>query len=545
MRTLAPELEAVNLGSYNVVIKAKFWQSFKGVGTPTEVTDIYSFNLTATDLVIELAGNPISIYTKWVKLYRGATINGTDYTVETSYFSINKITATPSSTKIEATLLPKITINIAGDDTYTNVLTNFATACGLTASFTDASATYWNYQFLPAGKNLAMNDANNIKALLKQKYIMLCADRGNDTINFTHYRDKSAYLTADIELETADSYLNVLRTTVGYKSQKRFLWRDETTATNYDGVAGDPIHNLGYLETTDSPPVSHANNQDFSWKNLAVDLRLENNDYLAEWEADHGDGYRYALFPIEVTERFDGKKSPSWCMDIQVSQIFSNTEGGAMPSTIERVAAYTPLVSSGFDGNLTPEVNNLQALAEAVDDLPLGGSSAPATTAINDFQVGDGSGNWITKTLAQVITILGIFADAASDSIYYVRRNATWTNLKTYTDTLYATLTHASRHQSGGADAIKLDDLATRVGDDLVVGIAAQSQMALQHLAPLEGILVPVGPAAQQVMQPVVGHPVLAAVCPVAVQDQWQRRHGLRQDAHACVHRRQAQGTIG
>jgi hypothetical protein len=32
----------------------------------------------------------------------------------------------------------------------------------------------------------------------------------------------------------------------------------------------------------------------------------------------------------------------------------------------------------------------------------------PATTAINDFQVGNGSGNWITKTLAQVKTILGL-----------------------------------------------------------------------------------------------------------------------------------------
>jgi hypothetical protein len=40
----------------------------------------------------------------------------------------------------------------------------------------------------------------------------------------------------------------------------------------------------------------------------------------------------------------------------------------------------------------------------------------------------------------------------------------TWANLKatlkTYFDTLYAALAHASRHKSGGADAIKLDELA-------------------------------------------------------------------------------------
>lgn len=35
-------------------------------------------------------------------------------------------------------------------------------------------------------------------------------------------------------------------------------------------------------------------------------------------------------------------------------------------------------------------------------------SSAPATTAANDFQVGDGSGNWIKKTLAETKVILGI-----------------------------------------------------------------------------------------------------------------------------------------
>lgn len=47
------------------------------------------------------------------------------------------------------------------------------------------------------------------------------------------------------------------------------------------------------------------------------------------------------------------------------------------------------------------------------------GSTAPTTTAANDFQVGDGSGNWVKKTLAETITILrtsldGIFAAIAN-----------------------------------------------------------------------------------------------------------------------------------
>jgi hypothetical protein len=37
-----------------------------------------------------------------------------------------------------------------------------------------------------------------------------------------------------------------------------------------------------------------------------------------------------------------------------------------------------------------------------------GGGSAPETTAANDFQVGDGAGAWIKKTLAETKTILGV-----------------------------------------------------------------------------------------------------------------------------------------
>jgi hypothetical protein len=114
------------------------------------------------------------------------------------------------------------------------------------------------------------------------------------------------------------------------------------------------------------------------------------------------------LYPATITEIFDPKLSNiPWRIEVAQEDMFTNTTGGAMPSTIERVAAYTPLVSSGFDGNLTPEINNLQALAQAVDDLTFSGT-VPATTALNDFLVGNGAGAWIKKTLAQIKTILGL-----------------------------------------------------------------------------------------------------------------------------------------
>jgi hypothetical protein len=221
-----------------------------------------------------------------------------------------------------------------------------------------------------------------------------------------------------------------------------FISRDETASVNTEGDTSYPAWNLGYLESTASAP---ATNTDPFYKFFLqkAPLRLDITDgdrihFEPSWTLD-------PTLPIDamttIIEIFDSTKSPAWYQEIRSLALFDSVEGGSLPSTIERVAAYTPLVSSGFDGNLTPSVNNLQALAEAVDDLTLGGN-VPATTAENDFQVGDGAGNWIKKTLAQVTTILGIFADAASDSIYYVRRNAGWTNLKTYTDTLYSLLGH-------------------------------------------------------------------------------------------------------
>ena len=56
-------------------------------------------------------------------------------------------------------------------------------------------------------------------------------------------------------------------------------------------------------------------------------------------------------------------------MLIDQTEWLSNTAVGPLPGTIERVAAYTPLVTTNFDGLLDDRVNNLQALADAVDDL--------------------------------------------------------------------------------------------------------------------------------------------------------------------------------
>jgi hypothetical protein len=57
-----------------------------------------------------------------------------------------------------------------------------------------------------------------------------------------------------------------------------------------------------------------------------------------------------------------------------------------------------------------------------------GGSVAPVTTDTNDFQVGDGLGAWVKKTLAETKVILGGRELLTANRIYYVRTDGNDTN---------------------------------------------------------------------------------------------------------------------
>ena len=60
-------------------------------------------------------------------------------------------------------------------------------------------------------------------------------------------------------------------------------------------------------------------------------------------------------------------------MILEANPIYHATEGGAMPSTIERVSNYTPLNTSSFDDLLDEQDNNLQAAMETIDEHHPGG----------------------------------------------------------------------------------------------------------------------------------------------------------------------------
>ena len=234
--------------------------------------------------------------------------------------------------------------------------------------------------------------------------------------------------SADFSLD----YLDGPRSSIEHGTkQVYFIWRKEDASTGSEGDTSYPAWNLGYLESTDSPPQTNAD-PFYKFYIQKAPLRLDMTDgdrvhFSPSWTLDPTKAIDAMITIVEI---FDTTKSPAWYQDIRSLAIFDGVEGGALPSTIERVAAYTPLVSSGFNGNLTPEVNNLQALAEAMDNLTLGGTYDLAA----DIHAAT------SKATPVDADELGIW-----DSVANTLKKLTWANikatLKTYFDTFYVALT--------------------------------------------------------------------------------------------------------
>lgn len=404
MRTIDATLKAaLATGSFNAYIK--------GVGT-TEF-DLTKYKLTATSFEFETEelstiGSPAQ-----VKLKRGVTINGVNYTLTSSLFYISERQVINYQTsnfhhKVKADLFPKSYTNLAGDDTYQNVITAFCTAFGKTAVFDQPAADVWGFQFLATGKNFTTNNAQTFLNLLRQKYFIFACDNGSEQVLFYQgMADRSGDIQYNIWQENpvnpldlgANDIITHNKFMVSLKpqnEQRTYVARDESASVRTGGTPGKSIHNLGYLESTDAfPDLSQAvTNSIYETLPMLVNLVPQDGD-IVQFDPDIAG---VPAWPIEVTEEYDNKKSPSWFITIKQREIFSNTEGGALPSTIERVAAYTPLVTTNFDNNLDETVNNLQALAEAVDDLTLG-------TPYTDEQAQDAVGAMVSGNTETRITV--------------------------------------------------------------------------------------------------------------------------------------------
>ncbi len=92
-------------------------------------------------------------------------------------------------------------------------------------------------------------------------------------------------------------------------------------------------------------------------------------------------------YPLEVIEEFNPKeKALNWRVTLRQTEVFANTAGGALPSTIERVSNYTPLATGNFNGILSANDNNLQAAMETLDDHSHSGAGTAGTLCANPDQ---------------------------------------------------------------------------------------------------------------------------------------------------------------
>lgn len=342
---------------------------------------VTAYKLTGRTLDFTIyTGGMINDDSDRMSIERGLIINGVRYSNSSSKFFIQKKEIYETGfTSFSGTLLPPLKISTPGDDTYQNVITAVCTLFGKTAVFKSPSAAWLGYQFLPDGKTVIQNNAEGFFNLLQQKYLIHAADFENERILFY---TPEAITTYDETINSTNKY----SLQVQMSNKRNFMWRDESSVLHQTGeaYATQPIHNLGYLESTALPPSAAARGTANSCAKLSTftftpSFKRMDGDKLEIYGTDFV--YRDQF---QFEEIYPYKEGPAWAHILKSFVYLSNTEGGALPSTIERVAAYTPLVSTGFDGNLTPAVNNLQALAQAVDDMTVGGIPAHNdTTGLN------------------------------------------------------------------------------------------------------------------------------------------------------------------
>jgi hypothetical protein len=441
MRTFtAPAQAAMDSGNFEAYLLAGF--SDTDPDQPEAWAQPVSYKLKNTTLeVVVPATTQYAEAGNYVVLRRGVILSGTPEYTTTSSFYITDAPKDAVFTYIKAQLLVSEKNNLGPNITFQDVINNI-TMQGLRsikASYEFPSDDVWLYQFIQTGKDVIIPNIQRIFDILRQKYLIYARHTEHtftaDKIDIYFYQPTKSravdYTIEDRLFLHPDGF-----------SFKKFAWKDETgTVHTYlppaYGALDFPLHNLGYLEATSDPPTWERPYRNGKSSKLPANLKYESGDYVTITTS-------YATFStrINVTEIFDTKSSPSWYVIIEPINWFEETEAGALPNA--QSAAFTQLSTQNFNNNLDSSVNNLQALAEAVDDLSISGYTPPATTAANDFQVGDGLGAWVKKTLAQTITILrtsldtiyqaldsdltAIAALSPSNDDIIQRKSGAWTN---------------------------------------------------------------------------------------------------------------------
>lgn len=398
------------------------------------------YKLTDTELEVVFPIEGAGTYASdspYVALRRGVYINGIPETTTTTSFFVTSIIKDERFFYYKASILPNHYKKIGTDLTYSEVIENIyldelnPTVKIIKPTYEVPAHAVWGYLFYPSGRNIIFNSLRSLSTILRQKFLIFLRHTENTYSSKTDIFFYQPTETRAVDYEITDLLYKL--PTGGRQINKRLLWRDDSASvTIYDPGSGSgekyPIHNLGYIPTTgtrpsykSSPPIGGKSSK------LSPNLKYETGDYVTI--NNHTGSFSYR---IKVTEIFDANAPMAWYVIVEPIVWFDNTEGGALPSTIEASAPFTPLNTSTFNNNLDASVNNLQALAEAVDNLTLGGTYDLAA----DIHAAT------SKATPVDADELGIW-DSVADAL----KKLTWANLKstlkTYFDTLYSLAGHS------------------------------------------------------------------------------------------------------
>jgi hypothetical protein len=364
--TLEAALDSGNFQPYFLLTVREVGAAVVETATPV------AFKLSGINLTLKWARTQGSVYEGFVyphdlefKITRGITIAGVNYTVDSSYYYGVSQVWDGIFQSVAACMLPAQKYSAAGDVTYKTLIDALCTAHSKTAVYKVVGAAWQSYKFLGTGKVLTLNRANTVLNMLKQKYIIHATDNGSDQILFMAIgTDTPAGTDHTINIGQFKEFGSDV---AGYR---RFLYRDEGAAVHFDGNADDPLWNLGYLESTASPPTSN-HSYPFTLEPIAPHLKhLSFDSFRFVFSTNYpATGSLEQTERMQVEEEFNYQfKETAWRINLQSFDWARGTEGGAIPGTIEAAAPYTPLNTTNFDNALSTNENNVQAAFDKLDD---------------------------------------------------------------------------------------------------------------------------------------------------------------------------------
>lgn len=322
-----------------------------------------SYRLEALKAIVTVAqADIINSDLSYFRIVRGAVISGSPVTISSIQFKTIGASNDGRFTTLTGEPLDRAYQSIAANSTYEDVIETALTFSDRTLLPSYEGAAAWKaYKFYPAGKNIVLSPRKKLFTLLQQKYLIFATENGFDGT------DNNMFFFVATDTRATDYNFTDALFNKSYQEENRLLlWRDEANSVHTNGTATNIIHNLGYLETTATNPPNVTNNDVGSKSTkLPVHLKYRTGD-KAHTDALTVNNYTGRINVIEV---FDPKSTPSWYMIIEQLIWFNATEGGALPSTIEAAAPYTPLATGNFDGVLSANENNVQAAFEKLDDV--------------------------------------------------------------------------------------------------------------------------------------------------------------------------------